>query len=278
MRLGMERARGKLQRALMAGVLGVLGLLNAEKAHLAECNDPLKFNDQQKQIIVYAYRYGFKQDLGYELAAIAWKESCAGMYRVNFGDPSAGIYHAYIPSVLKLYNERDTRFMQNVYGDLLIRDKAFASKVALDMLVSWRRTHNGDLKNMIKSYHKGLRWQKNDYLNQTADEYYQDILAKIRTLKSVMPTLQQSVDNNQAPQAHTTYAQSEVRPVEVRPKPKPKPKAAPKKRHSTSKTQSKKTTAHTQKPKSQPKSNTHTTHKKRQDDNSIFLMQEAPVF
>ncbi|WP_121021595.1 hypothetical protein [Helicobacter vulpis] len=273
----MERARGGLWWAVVVGVLSTVGLLRAEKVDLAECNDPLKFNDQQKRIIVYAYRYGFKQDLGYELAAIAWKESCAGMYRVNFGDPSAGIYHAYIPSVLKLYNERDTRFMQNVYGDLLIRDKAFASKVALDMLVSWRRTHKGDLKNMIKSYHKGLRWQKNDYLNQSANEYYQDILAKIKVLQSVMPTLQQSVDADKKFEKRTTYAQSEVRPLEIHPK--PKPKSTPKKHYTPPKTHHKKTPTHTQKPKEHVyKSNSQTPHKKRKEDDSIFLMQEAPVF
>ncbi|MFC3847284.1 hypothetical protein ACFOPX_01875 [Helicobacter baculiformis] len=274
----MEKARGGLWRAVVAGVLGAVGALGAEKANLAECNDPLKFNDQQKRIIVYAYRYGFKQDLGYALAAIAWKESCAGMYRVNFGDPSAGIYHAYIPSVLKLYNERDTRFMQNVYGDLLIRDKAFASKVALDTLISWRRTHKGDLKNMIKSYHKGLRWQKNDYLNQGANEYYEDIVAKIKVLQSVMPTLQQSVDEKRPPKESITYAQSEIRPLEIRPKPKPKPIS--RRHHTPPKAQHKKPPVHTQKPKveHEHQPNSQATHKKHKEDNSIFLMQEAPVF
>ncbi|WP_120946055.1 MULTISPECIES: hypothetical protein [Helicobacter] len=266
----MQKARGRLWFVVLAGVFGVLGVLNAQKADLAECNDPLKFNDQQKEVLVYAYRYGFKQNLGYELAAIAWKESCAGMYRINFGDPSAGIYHAYIPNVLKLYNERDTRFMQNVYGDLLIRDKAFASKVALDTLISWRRTHKGDLKNMIKSYHKGLRWQKSDYLNQSADEYYQDILAKIKILQSVMPALQQSVDENKPSEKRTIYAQSQTHPVQIHSKPKPKP--TPKKHHTPTR-QHKKPPAH-----AKPKPTPQMPHKKRAEDNSIFLMQEAPVF
>ncbi|CAM2921325.1 hypothetical protein [Helicobacter felis] len=270
----MDRVHG--WRGVLFGLFGLCGLLGAQKADLAECNDPLKFSDKQKDIIVYAYRYGFKQELGYEMAAIAWKESCAGMYRVNFGDPSAGIYHAYIPAVIKLYNERDTRFMQNVYGDMLIRDRAFASKVALDMLVSWRRTYKGNLKDMIKSYHKGLRWQKNDYLNQVATEYYQDILAKIKVLRGVMPALEQSVDTHNNPEAkHLTYAQNH-RPIEVRPKGK-----NTKKRSSHSKpSPHKKPTPPPPPPppqKIEPVPQPEPVHKKRKD-NSIFLLQESPVF
>ncbi|GMB95809.1 hypothetical protein NHP22001_03980 [Helicobacter sp. NHP22-001] len=258
---------------------------------MAECVDPHKFSLAQKRILVYAYRYGFKDNLGYELAAIAWKESCAGMYRVDFSDPSAGIYHAYIPDVLKLYNERDTRFMQSVYGDLLIKDKNFASRVALDTLISWKRIHKGDLKDMIKSYYKGLRWQKNERIDQIADEYYQDIVAKIKTLQGMMPTLEESVDEIRAAPLQTTeytkYAHASKEVAQMQPEPQiaptPKPHNTPKKHYNPHPHHKLKPTtrAHQSAPKyTEPRDKTHTgkTPKNSKDANKIILMQESPVF
>ncbi|BEG57678.1 hypothetical protein NHP21005_13660 [Helicobacter sp. NHP21005] len=266
---------------------------------MAECVDPRHFNADQKRILVYAYRYGFKENLGYELAAIAWKESCAGMYRVDFNDPSAGIYHAYVPGVLKLYNERNTRFMQSVYGDLLIKDKNFASKVALDTLISWKRTNKGDLKNMIKSYRKGLRWQKNEHIDQIANEYYQDIVAKIKTLQSLMPSLEESVDEAQAKPLRTATHEHEDKheeSVQMQPEPQiapPPPLPAPKHHsthknthhHSTHKTIHHKNTKNPPKHHSTykytpPKDRTHTgkTPKNSKEADKIILMQESPVF
>jgi len=66
---------------------------------------PKDFNKHQKQIIIKAFKYGSKNGFGYTMAAIAWKESCAGEYRINFADPSAGIYHAHIPGIIKTYNK-----------------------------------------------------------------------------------------------------------------------------------------------------------------------------
>lgn len=212
--------------AFCKGVLFVsfcfAGVLFAKKATLAECVDPRNFTPAQKQVLVYAYRYGLKDNLGYELAAIAWKESCAGM-RVNFNEPSAGIYHAYIPHILKLYNERDTSFMQGVYGDLLIKDQNFASRVALDTLVSWKRINKGNLKDMIKSYHRGLRWQKSEHFDQMANEYYEDIVAKIKTLQSVMPALEEAVDSTKksAPKPIPAIHHEEIHHENpIRPEPK----------------------------------------------------------
>ncbi|WP_240329537.1 hypothetical protein [Helicobacter suis] len=278
--------------AFYKGVLFVsfcfVSVLLAKKATLAECVDPRNFTPAQKQILVYAYRYGLKDNLGYELAAIAWKESCAGMYRVNFNGPSAGIYHAYLPYVLKLYNERDTSFMQGVYGDLLIRDQNFASRVALDTLVSWKRINKGNLKDMIKSYYRGLRWQKNEHIDQIANEYYEDIVAKIKTLQSVMPTLEEVVDSTKStPKAvpaihheenhHENLIGSESK---VLPKialntahPTHKPRPSHKKQKSSTRTPPKSSySTHTKQPSSGK------TPKNSKDANSIILMQESPVF
>ncbi|NHA72298.1 hypothetical protein EWZ91_02150 [Helicobacter pylori] len=153
------------------------------KVMMTNCDNIKDFNAKQKEVLKAAYQFGSKENLGYEMAGIAWKESCAGTYKINFSDPSAGIYHAYIPSVLKSYRHNNSPFLRNVMGELLIKDDAFASEVALKELLYWKTRYHDNLKDMIKSYNKGSRWEKNEKSNADAEKYYEEIQDKIRRLK-----------------------------------------------------------------------------------------------
>ncbi|MGL2632472.1 hypothetical protein ACQJ6W_04835 [Helicobacter pylori] len=153
------------------------------KVMMTNCDNIKDFNAKQKEVLKAAYQFGSKENLGYEMAGIAWKESCAGVYKINFSDPSAGVYHSYIPSVLKSYGHNDSPFLRNVMGELLIKDDAFASQVALKELLYWKTRYHDNLKNMIKSYNKGSRWEKNEKSNADAEKYYEEIQDKIRRLK-----------------------------------------------------------------------------------------------
>ncbi|GAA8265826.1 hypothetical protein HpNP110_11950 [Helicobacter pylori] len=153
------------------------------KVMMTNCDNIKDFNAKQKEVLKAAYQFGSKENLGYEMAGIAWKESCAGVYKINFPDPSAGVYHSYIPSVLKSYGHNDSPFLRNVMGELLIKDDAFASEVALKELLYWKTRYHDNLKDMIKSYNKGSRWEKNEKSNADAEKYYEDIQDRIRRLK-----------------------------------------------------------------------------------------------
>lgn len=153
------------------------------KVMMTNCDNIKDFNAKQKEVLKFAYQFGSKENLGYEMAGIAWKESCAGVYKINFSDPSAGVYHSYIPSVLKSYGHNDSPFLRNVMGELLIKDDAFASEVALKELLYWKTRYHDNLKDMIKSYNKGSRWEKNEKANADAEKYYEEIQDKIRRLK-----------------------------------------------------------------------------------------------
>ncbi len=153
------------------------------KVMMTNCDNLKDFNAKQKEVLKAAYQFGSKENLGYEMAGIAWKESCAGTYKINFSDPSAGIYHSYIPSVLKSYGHNNSPFLRNVMGELLIKDDAFASEVALKELLYWKTRYHDNLKNMIKSYNKGSRWEKNEKSNAEAEKYYEEIQDRIRRLK-----------------------------------------------------------------------------------------------
>ncbi|WP_154421707.1 hypothetical protein [Helicobacter pylori] len=153
------------------------------KVMMTNCDSIKGFNAKQKEVLKAAYQFGSKENLGYEMAGIAWKESCAGVYKINFSDPSAGVYHSYIPSVLKSYGHNDSPFLRNVMGELLIKNDAFASEVALKELLYWKTRYHDNLKDMIKSYNKGSRWEKNEKSNADAEKYYEEIQDRIRRLK-----------------------------------------------------------------------------------------------
>ncbi len=153
------------------------------KVMMTNCDNIKDFNAKQKEVLKAAYQFGSKENLGYEMAGIAWKESCAGVYKINFSDPSAGVYHSYIPSVLKSYGHNDSPFLRNVMGELLIKDDAFASEVALKELLYWRTRYHDNLKDMIKSYNKGSRWERSEKSNAEAEKYYEEIQDRIRRLK-----------------------------------------------------------------------------------------------
>lgn len=153
------------------------------KVMMTNCDNLKDFNAKQKEVLKAAYQFGSKENLGYEMAGIAWKESCAGVYKINFSDPSTGVYHSYIPSVLKSYGHNDSPFLRNVMGELLIKDDAFASQVALKELLYWKTRYHDNLKDMIKSYNKGSRWEKNEKSNADAEKYYEEIQDRIRRLK-----------------------------------------------------------------------------------------------
>ncbi|MUU48651.1 hypothetical protein F7197_06070 [Helicobacter pylori] len=153
------------------------------KVMMTNCDNIKDFDAKQKEVLKAAYQFGSKENLGYEMAGIAWKESCAGVYKINFSDPSAGIYHSYIPSVLKSYGHNNSPFLRNVMGELLIKDDAFASEVALKELLYWKTRYHDNLKDMIKSYNKGSRWEKNEKSNAEAEKYYEEIQDRIRRLK-----------------------------------------------------------------------------------------------
>lgn len=150
---------------------------------------PLKdFSSAQREVILYAYYYGKNYGFGYTMAAIAWKESCAGEYLINFSDPSAGIYHALIPGVIKQYTKyKDSVFLRNIVGQMLVSDPEFASSIVLDHLRYWHKVRKGDFEKIIKSYNKGYSWEKNKNASELAQNYYLDIIEKVKLLHGYIP-------------------------------------------------------------------------------------------
>lgn len=172
----------------------ILGEMSALPLHKIEgkCVEPKKFNKNQKQVILKAFKYGAKDGFGYTMAAIAWKESCAGEYRVNFTDPSAGIYHAHIPGIIKKYKQKDSAFMRNMVGELLMRDDEFASQTALEELGYWHKVRKGNWYEVIKSYNKGFSWEKDKERDKMAQAYFEDVAKRVKELQTYIPKISSS--------------------------------------------------------------------------------------
>ena len=171
-----------------------LGEMSALPLHKIEgkCVEPKKFNKNQKQVILKAFKYGAKSGFGYTMAAIAWKESCAGEYRVIFADPSAGIYHAHIPGIIKKHKQKDSAFMRNMVGELLMRDDEFASQTALEELGYWHKVRRGNWYEVIKSYNKGFSWEKDRERDKMAQAYFEDVAKRVKELQTYIPKVSSS--------------------------------------------------------------------------------------
>lgn len=178
----------------MCVVCVILGEMSALPLHKIEgkCVEPKKFNKNQKQVILKAFKYGAKDGFGYTMAAIAWKESCAGEYRVNFTDPSAGIYHAHIPGIIKKYKQKDSAFMRNMVGELLMRDDEFASQSAFEELSYWHKVRKGNWYEVIKSYNKGFSWEKDKERDKMAQAYFEDVAKRVKELQTYIPKISSS--------------------------------------------------------------------------------------
>lgn len=149
------------------------------------CVPLAQFSESQKQVLLRSYLAGEQDGFGLTLAAIAWQESCAGVYKMNFQDPSAGNFHAYIPGVINRYPQlKQNGFTQNMVGAMLVENDTFAEQIAIIELKYWQKEHKGNWKNIIKSYNKGYSWQKNEQANLQAEKYYQEVAIRVKQLES----------------------------------------------------------------------------------------------
>lgn len=155
---------------------------------LASCSHPSSFTPIQQEVLLKSYEFAKDSRFKWILPAIAWQESCAGAYPINFNDPSAGVFHAHIPNVLKTYtNLKDTPLNRNILGQYLIANFDFAMKIALDQLNIWGRNNN--LKDAIKSYNRGTSWRRDEKNNLSAERYYQQVWEKTQILENFIPLL-----------------------------------------------------------------------------------------
>lgn len=141
-------------------------------------------NHVQRSNLVMSFQVGKKEGFGETLSAICWQESKAGQYLVNLSDPSFGLYHNLISTVLSRLGVKNNEYYRNKYANLLIEDRNFASSMAIEELKFWHGYHKSKKGNKsiweltIRSYNAG-----HNHLITEADEYYINIQNKIKALR-----------------------------------------------------------------------------------------------
>jgi len=180
-----------MKKLLMITFLFLLGInLNAavqvstedieKKLSKQECSSIDTFSPKQIEYIMSSYIWGLPYGLELMLPAIAWQESCAGLYKVNMYDPSAGLYHAYLPTVMGRHKSLDSsKFTQNKIAQMLINDDKFAASEAIAELLFWKNYYQQNREwtkmpieeFMLRSYNRGTSWHESIKNKESADNY-----------------------------------------------------------------------------------------------------------
>jgi hypothetical protein len=166
-----------------------------------------KLNNQQKETLYKAYKYGETDGIGYSLAAIGWQESQAGKYLVNLSDPSFGVFAITIKTASKVEGIDEESFEANLLAQKLIFDFNYGMKMAKREILYWLNYHKEDWSRTWASYNAGFD-------TSNGIEYTGLIAGYVRVLQKCLPTYiaQKSlVNNNNASYVHYIHKKSKAR-------------------------------------------------------------------
>lgn len=157
-----------------------------EKTIQKYMKDLENLSPEQRDVLYSTWLIGSKENLGYTLATIAWKESNFGKWMLNLSDGkygSYGIFHINLEYAIKRNNIK-TAWGRDRYADKLLADIEFSSKEALNILKYWQMIHKKEmkgkelLKNIFASYNGGF-----NYKSPQAIAYSKDASLRIIALQ-----------------------------------------------------------------------------------------------
>lgn len=148
------------------------------------------FDIDQKIALSKAYEYGEPHDYGYTLAAIAWKESSAGKYRLNIESKDIGLFQI---NAKTAYNTlRVTNYYKRIelVQELLTNDYlgAYIAVETLEHFRAGRRLSAQVYQEMLMSYNTGYTWKTSEERKRKALAYSEDVRHKVRELQRCKET------------------------------------------------------------------------------------------
>ena len=146
---------------LLVGLLSFT-VTSASEVRNWECNElqlEYRLSDYQMYIMHRSFKYAVGDDLGYTLAAIAFKESSAGVRLYNWNDPSAGVHHVLAAHVLNTLGMEHTPEHIEMGMEMLASNFYLSAHIALRELKWWVNRHNGDWFKAVRSYNQGHYWR-----------------------------------------------------------------------------------------------------------------------
>lgn len=136
-------------------------------------------SDRQVDILKQSYALGEPHDLGYTLAAIALKESSAGLFLINAMTSDYGIFQGNVRTVCTQAGVYHNDFQCNLEIQRVVSDINTAAKHAIETLSYWRNYHSKRsehflvYENMIRSYNGGFNFEHVDeYWEAFRDDFY----------------------------------------------------------------------------------------------------------
>lgn len=168
--------RDVIQSILFALVLLLGSIENAQASGACSI-----FDKNQRDVLQRAYNYGKQSDLGWTLAAIAWRESSAGADIVNFNDPSFGVFQVHLKTASSHegfdWHQDPQRAL--MVAQRLITDFEYGADHAIQVLEFWKRRHKGNYRKMLASYNAGYRYAKG-----AGQAYAKDVASKVNYLRT----------------------------------------------------------------------------------------------
>lgn len=137
----------------------------------------------QYAVLQYTLNKSKENKLDTLLAAIAWKESNLGKWKINLSDGqhgSYGIYHILLDFYIKQQNVKDTDWNRSRQAEILLEDEDKATEYVLHLLEHWSKVHKTGKTHasVIKSYNAG-----SNIKSKKAESYYTDINIRMQAIE-----------------------------------------------------------------------------------------------
>lgn len=171
--------KNKLKDLAFASLLSAI-VMYVPESEANQCK--VNFSDEQIHVMQKAFDYGKPFGYNYSLAAIAWRESSAGINNVRvetFGNSTKVSYSPFhiLLSTAMTHEECKTRHCASKIIDNLMNDFDYAASHAVQTLDYWYQVKDGNWLEVWKGYNGG-------YTNSVDSKLYAiDIKEKIDYLQ-----------------------------------------------------------------------------------------------
>lgn len=143
-----------------------------------------QLSNEQIKVMIYSYQVGVEYNLGYSLAAIAWKESDFGRYLLNLSDGkygSFGVYHVLL-EYAAARNKLKTSWERSRYAEKLMLDMELCAQEAISELLFWNKRYRKQEHSLLRALAAYNAGGKN--INSPAGKLYaEDAMLRIKALQ-----------------------------------------------------------------------------------------------
>lgn len=136
---------------------------------------------EQYKVLLTTFAKGRAFNYEYTMTAIAWQESTFGKYMMNLSDPSFGVFHNLITSVINRTDTNDSPWNRSRVAERLIMDYDFSFSQSLGELKYWENYWTS--KKVPRVWSHTIRSYNAGYKHTNGKAYLRMIKLRIKILK-----------------------------------------------------------------------------------------------